>query len=73
MPACHETIDGGEGLVHRWRVTQVTRLGIPGLLAQAASASVALVPDRARRGLARSVAAARLSRIMVARSPMVMA
>ena len=35
MQACHEAINDGEGLVHQWRVTQLTRLGIPGPLAQA--------------------------------------
>jgi hypothetical protein len=33
--ACHEAVNDGEGLVHQWRVTQLTRLGIPGPLAQA--------------------------------------
>ena len=35
MQACREAINGGEGLVHQWRVTQLTRLGIPGPPAQA--------------------------------------
>ena len=35
MKAYHEAIDDGEGLVHQWRVTQLTRLGIPGPLAEA--------------------------------------
>jgi hypothetical protein len=35
MQACHEAINDGEGLVQQWRVTQLTRLGIPGPLAQA--------------------------------------
>jgi hypothetical protein len=30
MRACHEVISDGEGLVQQWRVTQLTRLGIPG-------------------------------------------
>jgi hypothetical protein len=30
MGACHEASNGGEGLVRQWRVTQLTRLGIPG-------------------------------------------
>ena len=30
MRACHEVISDGEGLVQHWRVTQLTRLGIPG-------------------------------------------
>ena len=35
MKACHEAINDGEALVHQWRVTQLTRLGIPGPLAEA--------------------------------------
>jgi hypothetical protein len=35
MQACHEAINDGEGLVRQWRVTQLTRLGIPGPQAQA--------------------------------------
>jgi hypothetical protein len=35
MQACHEAISDGEGLVQQWRVTQLTRLGIPGPPAQA--------------------------------------
>jgi len=30
MQACHEAINGGEGLVQQWRLTQFKRLGIPG-------------------------------------------
>jgi len=30
MRVCHEVISDGEGLVQHWRVTQLTRLGIPG-------------------------------------------
>ncbi|SRR6266568_123796 len=30
----YETIDHGESHVHRWRVSQLTRLGIPGPLAE---------------------------------------
>jgi len=33
--ACHEVIDQDDLLVHEWRVTRLTRLGIPRLLAQA--------------------------------------
>ena len=33
----HEAIDHGDLLVHEWRVTQLTRLGIPWSLAQATS------------------------------------
>jgi hypothetical protein len=35
MQACHDAISDGEGLVHHWRVTQLTRLGIPGPQAEA--------------------------------------
>jgi hypothetical protein len=34
MQACHEAISDGAGLVQQWRVTRLTRLGIPGPLAQ---------------------------------------
>ena len=30
----HETIDHSDLYVHRWRVSQLTRLGLPGLLAE---------------------------------------
>jgi hypothetical protein len=40
MEACHEAISDGEGLVHRWRVTQLKRLGIPGPLAEAEADNV---------------------------------
>ena len=33
----HEVIDDDDLLVHEWRVTQLTRLGIPWSLAQAAA------------------------------------
>jgi hypothetical protein len=33
----HEAIDDDELLVHKWRVTQLKRLGIPGPLADAAA------------------------------------
>jgi hypothetical protein len=36
----HEAIDHDDLLVHAWRVTQLTRLGIPGSLAQAAAGHV---------------------------------
>jgi hypothetical protein len=36
----HEAIDDDDLLVHEWRVTQLTRLGIPGSLAQAAAGHV---------------------------------
>lgn len=32
---CQETIDVDQEPVHRWRVTQLKRLGIPGPLAEA--------------------------------------
>jgi hypothetical protein len=35
MKACHEAINDSEDLVHQWRVTQLTRLGIPGPLPEA--------------------------------------
>jgi len=38
--ARHEAIDRGELLVHEWRVRQLTRLGIPGLLAEGAASRV---------------------------------
>ena len=36
----HEAIDHDDLLGHEWRVTQLTRLGIPGPLAQAAAGHV---------------------------------
>ena len=36
----HEAIDHGDLLVHEWRVTQLTRLGIPWSLAHAAAGYV---------------------------------
>ena len=36
----HEAIEDDDVLVHEWRVTQLTRLGIPGPLAQAAAGYV---------------------------------
>jgi hypothetical protein len=38
--ARHEVIDRDELLVHEWRVRQLTRLGIPGLLAEGAARRV---------------------------------
>jgi hypothetical protein len=38
--ARHEAIDRDELLVHDWRVTQLTRLGIPRLLAEGAASRV---------------------------------
>jgi hypothetical protein len=38
--ARHGAIDHDELLVHDWRVTQLTRLGIPGLLAEGAASHV---------------------------------
>ena len=40
MRACRDAISDGEGLVQQWRVTQLTRLGIPGPLAQARAGRV---------------------------------
>jgi hypothetical protein len=36
----HEAIDDDEILVHEWRVTQLTRLGIPGPMAEAVADQV---------------------------------
>lgn len=36
----HEAIDRDELIVHEWRVTQLRRLGIPGLLAEGAASRV---------------------------------
>jgi hypothetical protein len=36
----HEAINRDELLVHEWRVRQLTRLGIPGLLAEGAASRV---------------------------------
>jgi hypothetical protein len=36
----HEAIERDELLVHEWRVRQLTRLGIPGLLAEGAASRV---------------------------------
>jgi len=44
MQAYHEAITDREGLVHQWRVTQLTRLGIPGPLAQAGADRVGVLP-----------------------------
>jgi hypothetical protein len=38
--ARHEAIGRDELLVHEWRVSQLTRLGIPGLLAEGAASRV---------------------------------
>jgi hypothetical protein len=38
--ARHEAIDRDELLVHEWRVRQLTRLGIPGLLAEGVASRV---------------------------------
>ena len=40
MRACRDAISDGEGLVQQWRVTRLTRLGIPGPLAQAQAGRV---------------------------------
>ena len=36
----HEAINHEDSLVHEWRVAQLTRLGIPGLLAETAADDV---------------------------------
>ena len=54
----HEAIDRDELIVHEWRVTQLTRLGIPGLLAEGAASRVRLARNR-QAGSARLPAAAR--------------
>ena len=36
----HEAIEDDDLLVHEWRVTQLTRLGIPGPVAQAVAGHV---------------------------------
>ena len=48
----HEAIDHDDLLVHEWRVRQLTRLGIPWSLAQAAADHVDwhLVATMVRRG-----------------------
>ena len=56
--AGHEAIDRDELLVHDWRVTQLTRLGIPGHLAEGAASHVELARDR-QAGSARLPPAAR--------------
>jgi hypothetical protein len=33
-PTSHESIDNGDVLVHDWRVSQLTRLGVPHPLAE---------------------------------------
>jgi len=56
--ACREVISDGEGLVRLWRVTQLTRLGIPGPLAQAEAGRVGWhqIARLARRGCAVALA-----------------
>ena len=58
MGACHEASNDGEGLVRRWRVTQLTRLGIPGPLAQAEADRVGWyqIARLVRRGCAPALA-----------------
>jgi hypothetical protein len=48
----HEAIDHDDLLVHEWRVTQLTRLGIPWSLAQAVAGHVDWhqVAELVRRG-----------------------
>ena len=40
MISGHESINDDESLVHDWRVAQLTRLGIPGPLAETVAAHV---------------------------------
>ena len=56
--ACREVISDGEGLVQQWWVTQLTRLGIPGPLAQAEAGRVSWhqIARLARRGCAVALA-----------------
>ena len=58
MQACHDAISDGEGLVHHWRVTQLTRLGIAGPLAQAEADRVGWyqIARLVRRGCAPALA-----------------
>jgi hypothetical protein len=58
MQACHEAIGDSAGLVQQWRVTQLTRLGIPGPLAQAQAGRVGWhqIARLARRGCAAALA-----------------
>ena len=58
MQACHEAVNDGEGLVYQWRVTRLTRLGIPGLLAQAEAGRVGWhqIARQARHGCAPALA-----------------
>jgi hypothetical protein len=58
MQACHQAISDGEGLVQHWRVTQLTRRGIPGPLAQAEAGRAGWhqIARLARRGCAPALA-----------------
>jgi hypothetical protein len=58
MQACRQAIGDGQGLVQQWRVTQLTRLGIPGPLAQAEADRVGWhqIAQLARRGCAAALA-----------------
>ena len=58
MQACHEVISDGKGRVQHWWVTQLTRLGIPGPLAQAEAgrADWHQIARLARRGCAQALA-----------------
>ena len=62
MRACHEVISDGEGLVQHWQVTQLTRLTIPGPLAQAQAGRVGWhqIARLARRGCAPAQAVRRV-------------
>ena len=52
---CHQAISDGEGLVQQWQVSQLTRPGIPGPLAQAEADRVGWhqIARLARRGWSR--------------------
>lgn len=58
MQACHEATNDGAGLVQQWRVTQLTRLGIPGPSAEAEADHVGWhqIARLARRGCAPALA-----------------
>ena len=58
MQACREAFNDGAGLVYQWRVTQLTRPGIPGPPAQAGADHVGWhqIARLARRGRAPALA-----------------
>ena len=63
MQACHEAINDGEGLVRQWRVTRLTRLGIPGPLAQSEAEADRVVWHQIARLVLRGCAPALAVRI----------